>query len=57
VVGRPTEFPVITAGQEFWLEVDLAPGFYVALCFVADPGTNMPHVMHGMIAPFEATED
>jgi hypothetical protein len=53
VVGPPTEFPVITAGQEFWLEVDLAPGFYVALCFVADPGTIMPHVLQGMIATFE----
>jgi len=57
VVGPPTELSVITAGQEFWVEVDLTPGFYVALCFVADPGTSMPHAMQGMIAPFEVTED
>ncbi len=43
----------ITEGQETWLEIDLEPGAYVALCFLPDPGGDMPHAMMGMIDTFE----
>jgi len=55
IVGPPIDLPVITAGQEVWLEANLAPGYYVAICFVADPGSDVPHVMQGMTSSFEVT--
>lgn len=33
--------------------VDLTPGTYVAVCFVIDPETGMPHAMEGMVSLFE----
>jgi len=44
--------PRVTA----WTEVDLVPGTYVALCFVFDPETGMPHVAMGMVAVFTVSE-
>ena len=55
IVGPPVSAPVISAGQEIWIEANLAPGHYVALCFISDPGTDVPHVMQGMIDAFEVT--
>jgi hypothetical protein len=40
-----------TAYSSF-VEFDLAPGNYVALCFVPDPATGKPHVALGMVRPF-----
>jgi hypothetical protein len=57
IVGPPVSVPVITGGQEIWIEADLAPGFYVAVCFVADPGADVPHFMQGMIDSFEVTDN
>ncbi len=42
----------LSPGATAWTEVDLSPGTYVALCFVPDPETMMPHVAMGMIAVF-----
>ncbi len=53
IVGEPFELPVLTAGQEVWLEVDVTPGFWAAVCFVADPGSDVPHLAQGMIDTFE----
>lgn len=50
------ETPVISAGQTVWVEADLQPGFYVAICFVPDPGAEDPHLLHGMVDTFEVTE-
>jgi hypothetical protein len=42
----------LSPGLTAWTEVDLAPGTYVALCFVYDPETGLPHVAMGMVAVF-----
>lgn len=43
----------VSSGQTSWLVLpDLAPGDYVALCFVPDAETGAPHAMMGMIRPF-----
>lgn len=46
---------VLSAGQTNWYEVDLEPGYYVALCFITDPDTGAPHAALGMIETFEVT--
>ena len=46
----------LSPGATAWTEVDLTPGTYVALCFVPDPETMMPHVAMGMIAVFTVGE-
>lgn len=57
VMGPPVEIPVITAGQEIWVEANLEPGYYVALCFISDPGSDVPHAMQGMIDSFEVAAE
>lgn len=47
------ESGVLSAGQTNWLEIDLEPGYYVALCFVPDPETGTPHALLGMYELFE----
>lgn len=42
-----------SAGTTAWYAADLQPGTHVAICFVTDPETGMPHVMLGMIEVFE----
>ncbi len=46
----------LSPGLTAWTEVDLEPGTYVALCFVFDPETGLPHVAHGMVAVFTVGE-
>ncbi|MFN8559669.1 MAG: cupredoxin domain-containing protein [Dehalococcoidia bacterium] len=46
-------FQGIDAGMAGWAKMDLAPGSFVAVCFVPDPASGKPHVQLGMIAPFE----
>jgi hypothetical protein len=46
----------LSPGLTAWTEVDLTPGTYVALCFVFDPQTGLPHVAMGMIAVFTVGE-
>ena len=40
----------LSPGMTAWTEVDLEPGTVIALCFVFDPATGMPHVAMGMVA-------
>ena len=46
----------LSPGVTGWTEVDLVPGMYVALCFVFDPETGMPHVAMGMVGVFTVSE-
>ncbi len=46
----------LSPGVTAWAEVNLTPGTYVALCFVFDPETGMPHVAMGMVAAFTVDE-
>jgi hypothetical protein len=43
------ETSLLSAGKTMWLEFDLAPGTYVALCFFPDRETGMPHAALGMV--------
>jgi hypothetical protein len=45
--------PAIRPGQEAVFEVNLTPGEYVALCFVPDANDGAPHLVHGMVLPFQ----
>ena len=47
----------LSPGATAWTEVDLRPGTYIALCFVFDPATGMPHVAMGMVAVFTVGGD
>jgi hypothetical protein len=39
-------------GYTNWTLLDLEPGEYVAICFVPDPESGLPHFALGMIMPF-----
>jgi hypothetical protein len=39
----------LSPGMSAWTEVTLETGTYIALCFVFDPETGMPHAMQGMV--------
>jgi hypothetical protein len=45
--------PILSAGQTIWIEANPEPGFYVALCFLPDPGDELPHAVAGMVDAFE----
>ncbi len=42
----------IMPGTAAWLDLDLTPGQYVALCHVPDVASGKPHEMLGMVMPF-----
>ena len=44
----------IGLSNDVWLE--LAAGNYVAICFITDPGTGLPHAMLGMTQTFTVTQ-
>jgi hypothetical protein len=46
----------ISPGRTGWYVTDLEPGTYVALCFVPDRESGMPHVMMGMVGVFTISE-
>lgn len=46
----------ISNGQTVWVEMNLEPGFYVAVCFMPDDDSGMPHAMKGMYVIFEVAE-
>jgi hypothetical protein len=52
----PVEVRNLSPGREIWIELDLAPGHYAALCFLADPATGAPHVLLGEVAVFTVGE-
>jgi hypothetical protein len=47
---------VLSPGQTSWLALDLAPGTYIALCFVPDEATGAPHALMGMVQVFTVGE-
>jgi hypothetical protein len=44
--------PPIEPKRTEYLNLKLASGKYVAVCFVTDPKTGKPHAELGMLAPF-----
>lgn len=42
----------LSAGLASYLDWELEPGAYVAICFIPDPETGLPHLALGMAAPF-----
>lgn len=45
----------MSPGATNYLELDLQPGTHVAICFIPDAETGMPHFLMGMIAEFNVT--
>ena len=41
----------IPPGETSWVELDLAPGRYIALCVISGP-TGQPHALMGMTKEF-----
>jgi hypothetical protein len=52
----PVELRNLSPGREVWVEMDLAPGYYAALCSIADPATGLPHVLLGEVDVFTVGE-
>ena len=46
----------MSAGHEIWVELDLGPGYYVAICFSPDPETGQPHALLGELDIFIVPE-
>jgi len=44
--------PVISQNETTWAEMNLQPGTYIALCFVSDEGSQVPHAAMGMFDIF-----
>jgi hypothetical protein len=42
----------LNQGMSGWLNLDLQPGTYVAICYIPDPKTGQPHFALGMLMPF-----
>jgi hypothetical protein len=42
----------ISPGQHTWIQVNLDPGTYAAVCFFGDKATGQPHALLGMITIF-----
>ena len=42
----------LSPGSAAWLEVDLPPGTYAAVCYIIDPDTGDPHAVEGMVEVF-----
>jgi plastocyanin len=61
-VPNPEEFEdiggltIISAGRTAWMEFDLQPGYYIALCFIPDRETHEPHALLGMVSIFTVGE-
>ena len=43
---------LVSSGLSEWTQFDLAPGNYIALCFIPDRETSMPHALMGMAKTF-----
>lgn len=61
-VPNPEEFEdiggltVISGGRTAWIELDLEPGNYVAICFIPDKETQELHALLGMVSIFTVGE-
>lgn len=47
----------ISKDQTVSFELNLEPGAYVAVCFMPDKDTGMPHALKGMVTIFEVPEE
>ena len=62
-VPNPAEFvevgsiAPISKDQTVYAEFNLEPGAYVAVCFMPDKETGLPHALKGMIVVFEVPEE
>lgn len=62
-VPSPAEFidmggiAPISKDQTAYAEFNLEPGAYVAVCFMPDKETGMPHALKGMVVVFEIPEE
>lgn len=54
LMGMSGGVGILSEGRAVWQDLDLAPGNYAAVCFIADPGSEVPHVMQGMLSVFTA---
>lgn len=46
--------PLLSSGHSAWVQMDLAPATYAAMCFVEDPDTGIWHAVQGMVQVFSA---
>jgi hypothetical protein len=42
----------LSTGMTAWLPLHLEPGTYVAVCFIPDKDSGMPHALEGMAKVF-----
>ena len=49
--------PLHSQGEISWVEMDLKPGSYIALCFMSDQGAQVPHAFMGMYDVFSVPGD
>ena len=49
-------FGPISEGERAWVQVDLEPGNYFAICFLPDAASGTSHVDLGMIQEFAVGE-
>jgi hypothetical protein len=62
-VPNPAEFEdvggvaPISKDQTVHFEMNLEPGAYVAICFMPDKDSGMPHALKGMVVIFEVPEE
>jgi hypothetical protein len=52
----PYELRNLSPDREIWVELDLTPGFYAALCSLPDPATGQPHALLGEVDVFTVSE-
>ncbi|HYI24744.1 MAG TPA: hypothetical protein VD767_04970, partial [Thermomicrobiales bacterium] len=52
LVGYAGGTALLSTDQVMYQEFDLAPATYFAVCFISDPGSDVPHVAQGMIEIF-----
>jgi hypothetical protein len=52
----PYELRNLSPGREIWIELDLTPGIYAALCALPDPVPGQPHALLGEVDVFTVGE-
>jgi hypothetical protein len=52
----PYELRNLSPGREIWVELDLTPGYYAALCSLPDPASGQPHALLGEVDVFTVGE-
>jgi hypothetical protein len=51
-IGFVGECGLISTGQSNWLQFNLAAGTHAGVCYITDPGSDVPHIAMGMIEVF-----